>query len=71
MTPDNAQQLTNMGLAAVLMVINFVLWRELVARTQAHIEDLREIAGLRTQLRSTQRNVIDYREGNGTTRKAE
>lgn len=46
----NVRQLLELGFPAVVLVMLWLMWSEYRKRVQAHIEDLREIAGLRTSL---------------------
>lgn len=55
------RQILELGFPGVMLIINCVLWRELNSRTKSHIEDLREVAGMRQSISVAQKIPVSYR----------
>lgn len=52
---EEVKALLELGWPAVVLLWNFILWRELQTERQAHMADLREVADLRPALNGSKK----------------
>lgn len=55
------RQVLELGFPGVMLILNWLLWRELKETRRQHIDDLREIAGMRQSLANVQSVVATHR----------
>jgi len=55
------RQILELGFPGIMLILNWLLWRELKETRKSHIEDLREIAGMRQSIAAVQSVVQVHR----------
>lgn len=55
------RSLLELGFPGVMLILNYVLWRQYIRCTNEHLDDLRSIAGMRSNLHAVQASVSQYR----------